>query len=91
MSDFTSGLKTVVTRKEHHCACFEIYCASGYCVYDVPAIYADHVTEAGMTNGVIPKGTECYTWSGIHSGEWFKSYAFKGMHNLICAMDWFDE
>ena len=90
MSDFSSPLKTIVTRKDHYCACFDMYKDSGYCLYDVPATFADAVTEAGKTNGVIPKGTECYMWSGIHDGEWFTSYAFKGMHSLICAMDWFN-
>lgn len=91
MSDFSSGLKTVTTRKEHDCACFDIYAQSGYCIYDIPEAFQDAVSEAGKTNGVIPKGTECYMWSGIHEGEWFTSYAFKGMHSLICYMDWFED
>ena len=90
MSDFYGPLKTIITRKDHQCVCFEMYKDSGYCTYDLPGIYAESVAEAGKTNGAIPKGTVCYMWSGKHDGEMFTSYAFKGMHGLACHMDWWD-
>lgn len=90
MSDFSTSLKTVVTRKDHPCDCFQRYRESGYCIYDIPEMFQDAVREAGELDGIIPAGTECYMWSGKFDGRMFTSHSFKGMHSLICYMDWFD-
>lgn len=90
MSEFSTPIKTVKTRKEHSCCCFQRFIESDYSVDDISDEYREAIEKLYNNDGKIPKGTECYTWSGKFDGKMFTAYADKDMYRLICEMGWFD-
>lgn len=81
MSDFVTEIKTVKTRKPHNCFAFECIWASG----DEDVLDEEDRKEfdrMNALNGIIPAGTECFSWSGCCDNEMFTAWADKKMYQI---------
>lgn len=90
MSNFTTQLKTVKTRKKHHCCAFDCIWESGYAT-DLDEEDRKEFDRMRDLAGIIPAGTERYSWSWCIDNEMFTAWADKAMYRIASENDLWPE